>query len=80
LGPQHSRSVRVAAHLYPVAALRSAAQQLAHLCAVDIQDVAAEYFDITLEPTSDPPDPHLLDEYLTLALMAMIEQRSLGNG
>jgi hypothetical protein len=76
LGPQRRQTVRVAGHLYPVPALRSAAEQLGHLCIVDIERAVDNFFDVIIEFTSDPPDPHLVDEYLTVALMVMIEQRS----
>jgi len=66
----------VAASLYPSAALLSAAARLSNVCTVAIQERDDGYIDLTLQPTSESPEPHLTDEYLTLALMAMIEQRS----
>lgn len=75
MGQQHSQSVRVASHLYPASALKRAAEQLSQVCAVDIQE-DVDFFQVTVDSKSGVPEPHLLDEYLTLALMAMIEQRS----
>ena len=74
--PPLSHNFRVAASLYPSAALLSAAARLSNVCTVDIQERDDGYIDLTLQPTSESPEPHLADEYLTLALMAMIEQRS----
>jgi hypothetical protein len=76
--PRLSHTFRVAVSLYPWTALLSAADRLANVCTVEIQERGDIYIDIdvTLQPTSESPEAHLVDEYLTLALMAMIEQRS----
>jgi hypothetical protein len=71
-----SPAIRVAASVYPLAALSSAAGQLSKVCTVDIHERDDATFDVTIQPTSASPEPHMVDEYLTLALMAMIEQRS----
>ena len=66
----------MAASLYPSAALLSAADRLSSVCTVEIQERGDTYVDVTIQPTAESPEPNLADEYLTLALMAMIEQRS----
>jgi hypothetical protein len=76
LVPNLSQTFRVAASLYPSAALLSAADRLSNVCTVEIQERGDLYIDVTIQPTSESPEAHLVDEYLTLALMAMIEQRS----
>jgi len=76
LGQLPKYSIRVSATLYPVAALSAAADQLASVCTADFHVVSEGRIEVTLTATSEQPVPHLVDEYLTRSLMAMIEQRS----
>jgi hypothetical protein len=76
LSHEASHTCRVATNLYPSEALLVAADRLSDVCKVEILE-RGDFIDVRIETTSELAGMHVVDEYLTFALIAMIERRSV---
>jgi hypothetical protein len=69
-------NLRVSSVLYPRSALLVAAERLSEVCTVGLQDCGDAWTDVAIDVTSPSASSHVIDEYFSIALAAMIEQRS----